>query len=232
MGAICYKRHRFPPDVIRYAVWLYFRFTLSFRDVEELLAQRGIDLSYETIRCWTIKFGPQIARNLKRRRPAPSPRGHLDEMVCTVGGKRMYLWRAVDDEGEVLDLVMQRRRDTGAALKLLNRLLRNQPVEPQAIITDGLGSYVSALKELELEHLHRPGRLRENNRAENSHLPIRRREQKMQGFKSIPSAQRFLTTHPAVYNTFYTQTHLVSRPTLRTFRGAAHDAWIEATVSA
>jgi putative transposase len=111
-------------------------------------------------------------------------------MVCTVGGKRMYLWRAVDDEGEVLDLVMQRKRDTEAALKLMRRLLRNQPVEPSSITTDGLGSYVAALQELGLRHLHRPGRLRENNRAENSHLPIRRRERKMQGFKSIPSAQR------------------------------------------
>jgi len=125
MRALSFKRHRFPAEVIRYAVWLYFRFTLSFRDVEELLAQRGIEVTYETVRCWTIKFGPQIARNLKRRRPAPSPRWHLDKMVCSVGGRRMYLWRAVDDEGEVLDLVMQRRRDTGAALKLLKRLLRN-----------------------------------------------------------------------------------------------------------
>ena len=151
MRPLSFKRHRFPAEVIRHAVWLYFRFTLSFRDVEELLAQRGIEVSYETIRCWTIKFGPQIARNLKRRRTAPSPRWHLDEMVCTVGGKRMYLWRAVDDEGEVLDLVMQRRRDTDAALKLLKRLLRNQPVEPETITTDGLGSYVSALQKLGLQ---------------------------------------------------------------------------------
>ena len=119
MATISYKRHRFPPDVIRYAVWLYFRFTLSFRDVEELLAERGIEVSYETIRCWTIKFGYRYAENLKARRPPPSPRWHLDEMVCKVGGRRMYLWRAVDDEGEVLDLVMQRYRDTQAALTLL-----------------------------------------------------------------------------------------------------------------
>ena len=229
MRPISFKRHRFPADVIRHAVWLYFRFTLSLRDVEELLAQRGIEVSYETIRCWTIKFGPQIARNLKRRRPAPSPRWHLDEMVCTVGGRRMYLWRAVDDEGEVLDLVMQRNRDTGAALKLLKRLLRNQPVEPESITTDGLGSYVAALKILGLQDRHRPGRLRENNRAENAHLPIRRRERKMQRFKSQASAQRFLTTHSAIYNTFYTQPHLISRPTLRRFRGEALRVWNEAT---
>jgi putative transposase len=224
-----FKRHRFPADVIRQAVWLYFRFTLSFRDVEEMLAQRGVDVSYETIRCWTIKFGPQIARNLKKRRPAPSPRWHLDEVVCTIGGKRMYLWRAVDDEGEVLDVVVQKRRDHHAALTLLKRLLRNQPIEPQAIVTDGLASYGSALRELGLERLHRPGRLRENNRAENSHLPIRRRERKMQLFKSQASAQRFPTTHAGVYNTFYTQRHLISRPTLRRFRAEADAAWAMAT---
>ena len=145
---------------------------MSFRDVEELLTQPGIEVSYETIRCWTIKFGPFIARRLKRRRPGPSPRWHLDEMVCWIGGRRMYLWRPVDDEGEVLDLVVQRRRDTEAALRLLKRLLHNQPVEPETITTDGLLSYRAALDRLDLRHLHRPGRLRENNRAENSHLPI------------------------------------------------------------
>ena len=154
---ISFKGHRFPPAVICHAVWLYFRFTLSFRDLEELLAERGIDVSYETIRCWTIKFGPQIARNLKRRRPPPSPRWRLDEMVCRVGGRRMYLWRAVDDEGVVLDLVMQRNRDTDAALKLLRRLLRNQPVAPKSITTDGLKSYPAALAILGLGHIHRPG---------------------------------------------------------------------------
>lgn len=231
MRPLSFKRHRFPAEVIRHAVWLYFRFTLSFRDVEEMLAQRGVEVSYETIRCWTIKFGPQIARNLKRKRPAPSPRWHLDEVVCNIGGKRMYLWRAVDDEGEVLDVVVQKRRDHDAALTLLRRLLRNQPVEPQLITTDGLASYGSALRELGLQDRHRPGRLRENNRAENSHLPIRRRERKMQLFKSQASAQRFLTTHASVYNTFYTQRHLISRPILRTFRSAANDAWSEATMA-
>ena len=115
MARISYKRHRFPPAIIQYAVWLYFRLTLSLRDVEEMLAQRGIDVSYETIRCWTIKFGPKIAATLRRRKQPPSPRWHLDEMVCTIGGERMLLWRAVDDEGEVMDMVVQKRRDTGAA---------------------------------------------------------------------------------------------------------------------
>jgi transposase-like protein len=143
----------------------------------------------------------------------------------------MYLWRAVDDEGEVLDLVMQRRRDRSAALRLLKRLLRNQPVDPISITTDGLSSYTAALKELELIDLHRPGRLRENNRAENSHLPMRRRERKMQGFKSQASAQRFLTTHAAIYNTFYTQPHLIRRQTLRQFRCEALHVWHEAVAT-
>lgn len=228
MKPLSFKRHRFPAEVIRHAVWLYFRFSLSLRDVEELLAQRGIDVTYETIRCWTKKFGPLIARRLKKRRPAPSPRWHLDEMVCWIGGRRMYLWRAVDDEGEVLDLVVQRRRDTEAALKLLGRLLRNQSVEPERITTDGLASYGAALRALGLTEIHRPGRLRENNRVENSHLPIRRRERQQQGFKSQASAQRFLTTHAAIYNTFNIQRHLISRPTLRRFRAEAQAAWAAA----
>lgn len=162
------------------------------------MAQRGIDVTYETIRCWTIKFGPLIARRLQKRRWPPTERWHLDEMVCRIGGKRIYLWRAVDDEGEVLDVVVQRRRDTGAALKLLERLLRNQPVDPESIMTDGLASYGSALDLLNLRHLHRLGRLRDNNRVENSHLPIRRRERQQQRFKSQASAQRFLTSHAAI----------------------------------
>jgi transposase-like protein len=229
MGLISFKRHRFPADVIRHAVWLYLRFTLSLRDVEELLAQRGIDVSYETIRCWVIKFGPQIAANLKAKRPSPSPRWHLDEMVCKVRGKRMYLWRAVDDEGEVLDLLMYPYRDGWTAIKFFTQLMTTQPIWPEVIVTDGLPSYGHALKILGLEHLHRGGRRRENNRAENSHLPIRRRERKMQGFKSQASAQRFLTTHAAVYNTFNTQRHLTSRRALRVFRTEAFKAWSRAT---
>jgi putative transposase len=229
MKALSFKRHRFPAAVIRHAVWLYFRFNLSLRDVEEMLAERGIEVNYETVRCWIKKFGPQFARRLKKLRPLPSPRWHLDEMVCKVGGGRMYLWRAVDDEGEVLDLVMQRRRDTGTALTLIKRLLRNQPVEPERIITDGVGSYPAALGELGLLHLHHPGRLRENNRAENSHLPIRRRERQQLGFKSEASAQRFLTTHAAIYNTFYQQRHLTSRRAMRILRTQAFSAWSQAT---
>jgi len=149
-------------------------------------------------------------------------------MVCRIGGKRMYLWRAVDDEGEVLDVVVQRRRDTEAATRLLKRLLHNQPVEPESITTDGLASSGAALVLPNLRHIHRPGRLRENNRIENSHLPIRRRERQQQLFKSQASAQRFLTTHAAIYNTFNIQRHLISRSTLRRFRADAATAWAAA----
>ncbi len=145
MRRIPLKRHGFPPAVIQHPVWLDFRFTPSQRDVEEMLAQRGIDVSYETIRAWTMKFGPKIAANLRRRKLPPSPRWHLDEMVSKIGGERVYLWRAVDDEGEVLDLVVQKRRDTRTAVKLLKQLLRNHRVEPESIVTDGLASYGSVL---------------------------------------------------------------------------------------
>lgn len=228
MAKISFKRQRFPPRIIRLAVRLYFRFTLSLRDVEEILAEQGIGVSYETIRCWTIKFGPQIAAKLKRRRQAPSPRWHLDEMVCTFQRQRWFLWRAVDDEGEVLDMVMQRGRDKAAALRMLRKLLQSQPVKPELMVTDGLASYAAALDELKLQHLHKPGHLQGNNRAENSHLPIRRRERKMQGFKSRASAQRFLTTFAAVYNTYNTQRHLTRRWYMRQLREAAASEWMKA----
>tara|TARA_R110000787_G_scaffold48040_5_gene116011 strand:- start:2661 stop:3089 length:429 start_codon:yes stop_codon:yes gene_type:complete len=140
----------------------------------------------------------------------------------------MYLWRAVDDEGEDLELLVQRRRDTEAALRLLKRLLHNQPIEPEKITTDGLLSYGAALDRLELRHIHRPGRLRDNNRLENSHLPIRRRERQQQRFKSQALAQRFLTTHAAIYNTFNIQRHLIRRPTLRRFRAETASDWASA----
>jgi putative transposase len=126
MSPISYRRHRFPPVVIQHAVWLYLRFTLSYRGVEELLAERGLDVSYETVRSWVVKFGPIIARRLRRCRPRPSDRWHLDEMVVRIAGRRMYLWRAVDHEGEILEVLVQRRRDRRAAIKLMRKLLRKQ----------------------------------------------------------------------------------------------------------
>ena len=229
---LSFKRHRFPGDVIRQAVWWYFRFTLSIRDVEEMMAQRGVVVSREAIRCWVIKFGPLIAANIRRRRGPPTGRWHLDEMVCKIGGRRMWLWRAVDDEGEVLDVLVQKRRNTAAAMKLFRKLLKSQGIHPETVTTDGLGSYRAAMRKLGMLDRHRPGGMRQNNRAENSHLVIRRRERKQQKFKSQGSAQRFLSTHSAIYNCFNTQPHLISRPGLRTLRAAAHQAWAEATVAA
>ena len=156
MQTISFKRHRYPPDVIRYAVWLYLRFTLSIRDVEELLAQRGVEVSREAVRCWVNKFGPLIAANLRRRRGLPTGRWHLDEMVVKIAGRRMYLWRAVDDEGEVLDVLVQKRRNKDAALSLLRKLLRNQGIHPETITTDKLASYRAAAKILGLTNRHRP----------------------------------------------------------------------------
>ena len=231
MKPVSFARHRFPAGIIRQAVWLYFRFTLSFRDVEDLMAQRGIDLSYETIRMWTRKFGRLFARNLRTSRPASSARWHLDEMVVRIGGERMYLWRAADDEGEVLDMLVQKRRNVAAALRLLRKLFKNQGIHPETIVTDGLASYPAAARELGCKDRHRAGRLRDNNRAKYSHLSIRRRERKQQRFKSQGSAQRFLATHAAIYNTFNVQRHLISRCTLRHLRDNAMATWVAATAS-
>ena len=153
MAPLSYSRHRFPPQVIQHAIWLYLRFTLSYRDVEELLAERGLDVSYETVRRWVLKFGPQIARKLRQGRPRPSARWHLDEMVVRIAGKRMYLWRAVDHEGEVLDMLVQRRRDTKAALRLMRKLLKKQGFAPKLLDTDKLGPYGSAFRQLRLTAL-------------------------------------------------------------------------------
>ena len=230
MMELSYRRHRFPPVVIQHAVWLYLRFTLSYRDVEDLLAERGFDISYETVRSWVLKFGPVIARRLRQRRPRPSDRWHLDEMVVRIAGKRMFLWRGVDHEGEVLDVLVQSRRDSRAALRLMRKLLRKQGCVPKLLVTDKLRSYGSALRQLQLTCPHEQG-LRKNNRAENSHQPVRRRERKIQRFKSAGSAQRFLSMHAAVHNTFNLERHLVSRSTLRIVRAEAAREWRDAVAA-
>src|SRR2546422_6782175 len=145
MPHLSYRRHRFPAPIIQHAIWLYLRFTLSYRDVEDLLAERGLDISYETVRRWVLKFGPLIARKLRQRRPRPSDRWHLDEMVVRIAGRRMYLWRAVDHEGEILDMLVQRRRDRRAERRLMRKLLKKQGFAPKLLITDKLRSYGSAL---------------------------------------------------------------------------------------
>ena len=229
MAPLCYRRHRFPPEIIQHAIWLYLRFTLSYRDVEELLAERGLDISYETVRRWVLKFGPSIARRL--RRPRPSDRWHLDEMVVRIAGKRMYLWRAVDHEGEVLDMLVQRRRNAWAALRLMRKLLKKHGFAPKLLVTDKLRSYGAAFRRLRLTCPHEQG-LRKNNRAENSHQAVRRRERKLQRFKSARSAQRFLSMHAAVHNTFNLQRHLISRSTLRKFQAEATAQWQGAVAAA
>ena len=231
MKPISYRCHRFPPQIIQHAIWLYCRFTLSFRDVEDLLAERGLDVSYETVRRWVLKFGHSYARRLRHFRPRPDDRWHLDEMFVKIRGKQMYLWRAVDAEGEVLDFLIQSKRNKAAALRLMRKLLKKQGVSPTAIVTDKLPSYGAALRVLGLSHRHEMGG-RKNNRAENSHQPVRRRERKMQRFKSPRSAQRFLSVHAAVYNHFNTQRHLISRSHHRLFRVAAMVSWQHVTIPA
>jgi putative transposase len=206
---ISFARHQFPPAIIRHAVWLYVRFTLSYRDVEDLLAERGLDVSNETVRRWVLKFGPLFARELRRRRPRPTSQWHLDEMAVMIAGRQFWLWRAVDDEGEVLDLLVQPRRDKAAAVKLMRKLFKKRGFAPNVLVTDKLRSYGAARSEIGLSARHEQG-LRKNNRVENSHQPTRRRERKMQRFKSPRSAQRFLSVHAAIHNTFNVQRHLVS----------------------
>src|SRR5436305_15081075 len=147
MAPLSYRRHRFAPSIILHAIWLYLRFTLSYRDVEDLLAERGLDVSYETVRRWVLKFGATVAQRLRRRRPRPSDRWHLDEMVVRIAGRRMYLWRAVDHEGEILDMLVQRRRDRPAALKLMRKLLKKLGFAPRFLVTDKLRSNAAAFQD-------------------------------------------------------------------------------------
>src|SRR5450631_2207066 len=231
MDKVSYHRHRYPSIVIQQAIWLYFRFALSYRDVEGMLAERGIDVSYETVRRWALKFGAIIARKLRRGRSRPDVRWHLDEVFVSINGRQLYVWRAVDSEGEVLDILVQPRRGRKAALKLLRKLLKKHGVTPATIVTDQLGSYRSALRQLGIAWRHDTGRWK-NIRAENSHQPLRQRERRMKRFKSPGSAQRFLSIHAAVYNVFNIQRHLTSHRTLRVLRDQVMLTWRQATVAA
>jgi putative transposase len=183
MKKISYSGYRFPPEIMQQAIWLYLRFTLSFRDVEDLLAERGIAVSYETVRRWVNHFGPMIAADLRKRRPRPGTIWHLDEVYLKIAGRMIYLWRAVDSEGEVLDVLVQSKRNKHAALKLMRKLLKKYGFVPNRMITDDLRSYGAATHDLGIDSRHERGRWK-NNRAENSHPPTRRRERKMQRFKS------------------------------------------------
>ena len=227
MKKISYRGYRFPPEIIQQAIWLYLRFTLSLRDVEDLLAERGIMVSYETVRRWVNHFGPMIAADLRKRRAKPHTIWHLDEVYLKIAGRMVYLWRAVDAEGEVLDVLVQSTRNKRAALKLMRKLLKKYGFVPDKLVTDDLRSYATAASDLGIARRHERGQWR-NNRAENSHQPTRRREYKMQGFKCPGSAQRFLSTHAATYNTFNVQRHLISARTHRAFRESAMNVWREA----
>jgi putative transposase len=222
--SVSYKRYRFPPEIIAHAVWLYFRFPLTLRLVEEMLLERGILVSYETVRRWALKFGPDYARRLKRKRPSRRDVWHLDEVVITIAGQKHWLWRAVDQDGYVLDEIVQRRRDTKAAKCLLKRLLKKQGCSPRRVITDKLRSCAAARRQImpAVEHRAHKGL---NNRAENSHLPLRKREQAMQGFRSPGGLQRFTSVFTAVRNLFVSPRSHRSALAIHLHRLQAVAAW-------
>ena len=197
---ILFKGYRFPPDIISYAVWLYYRFPLSLRMVEEILVARGIELTYETVRDWSTKFGLAIAKRIRSTALERGDKWHLDEVVVTINGKKHWLWRAVDQHGAVLDVLVQSRRDKAAAKRLMRKLLKRHG-RPRVIVTDKLRSYAAANNELGLNVEHRQHKGL-NNRAENSHQPTRVREKVMRRFKSARHLQRFASVHGQVSNLF------------------------------
>jgi len=223
-----YERHRFPAEIIQYAVWLYYRFNMSHRDIEDLLAERGIEVSYESIRSWCNKFGSHYARRLKRRHLGFGDTFYMDEVFVNIRGQQKYLWRAVDQDGEVVDVFLQSRRDGAAAKRFFKRLIRHHGNEPRKIVTDKLRSYGVAHRELIPESIHDTTQYA-NNRAEVSHPPTRVRERGMRRFKSTQQAQRFLSPHAAVYNLFNLGRHLVSAMHYRLFRDNAFSSWKCAT---
>jgi len=224
-----YKRHRFPPDIISYAVWLYHRFNLSHRDIEDLLAERGVIVSYETIRLWCIKFGAQYASRLKRRHRGYGDTFYLDGVFVKINGKQQYLWRAVDQDGEVVDVFLQACRDGSAAKRFFGRLMRNYGGEPRKIVTDKLRSYGIAHRELMPDVIHKTARYA-NNGAEQSYELTTVRERGMRRFKSVRQAQYFLSVHTEVYNLFNLGRHLVGAEHYRNLRINAFKRW-EAAVA-
>jgi putative transposase len=219
-----YKRFRFPSEIIRYAVWLYYRFNLSHRDIEDLLAERGINVTYEAIRLWCNRFGPKYADRLKRNHLGYGDTFFIDEVFIKIDGKQHYLWRAVDQDGEVVDVYLQKRRDGAAAKRFFKRFLKVHRDEPRKIVTDKLRSYGVAHRELIPDTIHDTSQYA-NNRAELSHQPTRVRERGMRRFKSMVQAQRFLDVHSAVYNLFNLGRHLISAKHYRLFRLRAFASW-------
>jgi putative transposase len=223
-----YKNHRFPAEIISHAVWLYFRFCLSYRDVEELLFARGIVVTYEAIRKWCRKFGQSYANQLRRRRPQPGDKWHLDEVFLSINGQRHYLWRAVDQDGTVLDILVQRRQDKHAAKKFFRKLLKGCRYVPRVIITDRLQSYRAAKWEILPGVDHRQHRYL-NNRAENSHQPTRQRERHLRGFKSPGHAQRFLSAYGPIAQYFRPRRHLLPASVYRQEMEQRFHTWQEIT---
>ena len=227
MRTSLYHRHRFPVEIISHSVWLYFRFPLSFRDVEEMLAMRGVSLSYETVREWCLKFGQTYANGLRHKSPRPGDRWHLDEVFLKINGQLHYLWRAVDQDGEVLDILVQTRRDKKAAKKFFRKLLKGLRYVPRVIVTDKLRSYSAARTEImpSVEHVQKKY---ENNRAENSHQPTRLREKAMRGFKSSRHAQRFLWAFSIISSHFRVGRHLCKAKIYRAVMKLRFAAWEDA----
>ncbi|MYS92328.1 IS6 family transposase [Streptomyces sp. SID5464] len=207
--SLSYKGHRYPVEVISHCVWLYHRFPLSFREVEELMLERGIVVSYETVRRWCAKFGQRYASALRRRRPRPGNKWHLDEVFIKINGEQKYLWRGVDQDGKVLDILVQDRRDKAAARRFFRRLLKRTGAGPRVIVTDKLRSYSAAHREVMPSVEHRQSKYL-NNRAENSHQPTRQRERAMKGFRGTGAAQRFLSAFSGISPHFRPHRHRLS----------------------
>ena len=222
------KGFRFPSEIISHAVWLYFRFSLSFRDVEELLAQREIVVTYETVRQWCLKFGQSYANELRRRRPRCGDKWHLDEVFLTIRGQRHYLGRAVDQDGNVLDILVQSRRNKKAAKRFFRKLLKGLPYVPRVIITDKLKSYGAAKREIlpSVEHRQHKGL---NNRAENAHQPTRLREKNRRKLKSAKQAQRFLSAFGPISQLFQPRRHRLSAREYRATLQGRFQTWNEVT---
>jgi putative transposase len=219
-----YKRHRFPPEIIQHAVWLYHRFNLSTRDVEDLLAERGISVSYETIRTWCQKFGPKYAKRLRRRHAGFGDTFFVDEVFVKIGGTQHYLWRAIDQDGEVLDVYLSEKRDGAAAKQFFRRILKTAKAEPRRLISDKLASYTVAHRDLIPEALRDTSRYA-NNRVESSHQETRSRERAMRRFKALGMAQRFLTVHATTQNLFNLGRHHVAAGHYRDLRHVAFASW-------
>jgi len=221
-----YKGHRFPAEIVSHCVWLYFRFSLSLRDVEEMMAERGVVVSYESVREWCLKFGAAYAKRIRAHGPRPGDRWHLDEVFLKIQGKLQYLWRAVDQDGDVLDILVQSRRNKRAAKKFFRKLLKVLQYMPRVIVTDKLRSYAAAKAEIlpSVQHEQHAGL---NNRAENSHQPTRERERRMRGFKSPGQAQRFLSAFGLIASFFRPGRHLLSAANYREIMRRRFTQWRE-----